>query len=112
MNTIIETCKTIKFEDAVEKLEDAMLKARKNYVKSMFYIDNRIEINNTSYIRIPCTESYVETNDYGIIKTEKLGAFITDISGYRYVEIEYGYINKEISYVDNEYIKNSEIKIA
>ena len=97
-----------KFENAVEKLQNEMLAARKNYVKTMFYTDNRVEINNISYIRIPCTESYVETYDYGIIKTEKYGAFVNE----EYVEIEYGYINKEISYVDNEYVKNSEIKFA
>ena len=96
-----------KFDNAVEKLENAMLAARKNYVKTMFYIDDRVEINNISYIRIPCTESYVDI-DYGIIKTDKYGAFVNG----KYVETEYGYINKEISYVDNEYVKNSEIKFA
>ena len=97
------------YNKAVEKLNDAMFKARKNYVKTMFYKAEHIEINNVSYIRIPCTESYVETyDDYGIIKTEKLGSFING----EYVEIEYGYINKEISYADNEYVKNSEIKFV
>ena len=97
-----------KFDNAVEKLENAMLAARKKYVKTMFYTAERVEINNISYIRIPCTESYVETNEYGIIKTEKYGAFVNG----EYVETEYGYISKEISYVDNEYVKNSEIKVA
>ena len=97
-----------KFEKAVKKLEKEMLAARKNYVKTMFYTEERVEINNISYIRIPCTESYVDTYDYGIIKTDKYGAFVNG----KYVETEYGYINKEISYVDNEYVKNSEIKFA
>ena len=96
-----------KFEKAVNKLEKEMLAARKNYVKTMFYTDNHVEINNISYIRIPCTESYVDT-DYGIITTEKYGAFANG----KYLETEYGYINKEISYVDDEYVKNSEIKMA
>lgn len=96
-----------KFEKAVKKLENEMLAARKNYVKTMFYTENRVEINNISYIRIPCTESCVDT-DYGIIKTDKYGAFVNG----EYVETEWGYINKEISYVDDEYVKNSEIKIA
>ena len=99
--------KMSKFDNAVEKLENAMLAARKKYVKTMFYEADRVEIKNISYIRIPCTESYVDT-DYGIITTDKYGAFVNG----EYVETEYGYINKEISYVDNEYVKNSEIKFA
>ena len=94
-----------KFDNAVEKLENAMLAARKKYVKTMFYTYERVEIKNISYIRIPCTESQVDT-DYGIINTDKYGAFVNG----EYVETEYGYINKEISYVDDEYVKNSEIK--
>lgn len=98
----------IKFNDEVEKLQKAMLEARKNYVKTMFYEDEHMKINDVSYVRIPCTESYVDSNDFGMFKIEKYGAFING----EYVEIEYGYVNEEFSYVDNEYVKNSEIKFA
>ena len=94
-----------KFDNAIKKLEKEMLAARKNYVKTMFYVDDRVEIKDISYIRIPCTESYTDTY-YGLIKTDKYGAFVNG----KYVETEYGYINKEISCVDDEYVKNSEIK--
>lgn len=102
---------TLMFNNAVNKLNEALFNARKEYVKTMMFDAERIVIKNISYIRIPCTTSYVEDNDFGIIKTEKYGAFVTDISGTCYVEIDYGYINNEYSYVDNEYVKNSEIKI-
>jgi hypothetical protein len=98
--------------NAVNKLNEVMLNARKEYVNTMKYESEHLVIKNISYTRIPCTESYVEDNDFGIIKTEKYGAFITDISGTYYVEIDYGYINNEYSYVNNEYVKNSEIKIS
>lgn len=104
---------TLMFNNALNKLNEAMLNARKEYVNTaMTYESERLVIKNTSYIHIPGTTSYVEDNDFGIIKTEKYGAFVTDISGTHYVEIDYGYINNEYSYVDNEYVKNSEIKFV
>lgn len=99
---------TLMFDNAVNKLNEAMLNTRKEYVNTMKYESERLVIKDISYIRIPGTTSYVEDNDFGIIKTEKYGAFV----GEEYVEIDYGYINNEYSYVDNEFVKNSEIKIV